>query len=425
MPDPTSHIPPDASAGEAGSHHLLACPHCKAVYDTNESMEGKRVRCRVCGHVWREDSLAAEKVADALAGAVSHWSQVGSTLLSAADHASSVGRLVAQTGRDSRPPAGEYVGRRIGRYEVKAIIGQGAMGYVYEALDVELKRTVALKILPIRADHRETLGQKLFLQEARTAARLQHPNIVTVFDVGQTDDTLYLAMELVHGVTLMALVKARGALPVAQACFILAHTARALSVGHAGGVVHRDVKPGNILLNESGLVKLTDFGLADVAGDDGIGVIEGVALGTPGWISPEVARGERATPASDIYGVGLTLYFALTGKRLIKAKTKSAMMEIQKNARSINPADLPSFWPAELRDILARCLAADAADRYQSAEILATELIRIAGTLATASPGDAKTLDIGEKRSSGNWIIAILVLGVMAVAGFFAWKNWF
>lgn len=416
---------PEAAA-KAEKHHFLTCPHCKAVYDTIESMEGKRVRCRVCGHVWREDSHAAEKVAGALETSASHWSRIGSTLLGAADHASTVGRLVSQTPRERRPPSSEWIGQRVGRYNVKAVIGQGAMGYVYEAVDVELKRTVALKILPVRVGQHESLGQKLFLQEARTAARLQHPNIVTVFDVGQDEDTLYLAMELVHGVTLMTLVRERGALPVEQACYIVAHAARAVAIGHAAGVVHRDVKPGNILIDEAGLVKLTDFGLADVAGAEGIGDLEGVALGTPGWISPEVARGEKASPASDIYGLGLTLYFALTGKRLIKAKTKSGMIEVQRSAKSVRVEDLPSFWPEALREILARCLAADAADRYQSAEALATDLIHAAGTQGPLTTDAAKTVDLGQRPSSVRWLYAVLLMGVLGVAGYWLLMhlNW-
>src|SRR5690554_2064538 len=126
MHESTSH--PAAHTSPAGPAALL-CPHCKAVYDATREIEGKRVKCKVCGHVWRADSHAADKVADGLREAVSGLSQVGSTLLAAADHASTVGELVAQTAREPRPPAGEWVGKRLGRYEVKAVLGQGAIGY--------------------------------------------------------------------------------------------------------------------------------------------------------------------------------------------------------------------------------------------------------------------------------------------------------
>ncbi len=415
----------DIGAADATHHAPLLCPQCKAVYDATDEIEGKRVKCKVCGHVWRADTHAAERIADALGEAVSEHARLGSTLIAAADHASSVGRLVMQTPREPRPPAGEWIGRRLGRYEIKAVLGQGAMGYVYEVLDVELKRTVALKVVPGREDQRETLGHKLFMQEARTAARLSHPNIVTVYDVGQEDGTYFLAMELVHGLTLMALVKQRGPLPIEQAAYIIAHAARALSAGHAAGIVHRDVKPGNIMIDESGLVKLTDFGLADVAGSEGFADLVGVALGTPGWISPEVARGEKASPASDIYGLGLCLYYALTGKRRIKAKTKSAMIALQREARSVDPGELPPFWPVELREIVVRCLAADPADRYDTGEALAIDLMRLASRHAAPAQGvasDAKTVDIDSdtpKFRGFAWAALILLVGIGAAIWFY------
>lgn len=423
MPESTPH---DGRSDAEGAHHLLTCPHCKVVYDAANALEGKRVRCRVCGHVWREDANAAARVAGAIGDAVSGWSQLGSTLLDAADHASTVGHLVAQTPPEARLPVGEWVGRRVGKYEIKAVIGQGAMGCVYEALDTELKRTVALKMLPPRADQKESLGHRLFQQEARTAARLQHPNIVTVYDVGQSDGAHYLAMELVHGVTLMSLVRYCRRLPIEQAAYIVAHAARAVAVGHAEKVIHRDVKPGNILIDDRGFVKLTDFGLAAVADADETAELVGVALGTPGWISPEVARGEPATPASDIYGLGLTLYYALTGKRLIKAKSKSAMIAVQKNAQSIRIEDLPVSWPASLREILAKCLNADPAARYQSADELSIDLIRVAGLVASGADIDsdrAKTVDIGELQGGRRMVWWVIAAAVMAVVAGLLWQR--
>ncbi|MBX3396809.1 MAG: protein kinase [Phycisphaerae bacterium] len=423
MPEST---PQDGRSDAECSHHLLTCPHCKVVYDAAYALEGKRVRCRVCGHVWREDANAASRVASAIGSAASGWSQLGSTLLDAADHASTVGHLVSQTPAEARLPAGEWVGRRIGKYEIKAVIGQGAMGCVYEAMDTELKRTVALKMLPPRADQRESLGHRLFQQEARTAARLQHPNIVTVYDVGQSDGVHFLAMELVHGVTLMALVRYCRRLPVEQAAYIVAHAARAVAVGHAQQVIHRDVKPGNILIDERGFVKLTDFGLAAVADADESAELAGLALGTPGWISPEVARGEPATPASDIYGLGLTLYYALTGKRLIKAKTKSAMIAAQKNAQSVRTEDLPASWPASLREILVKCLNADPTARYQSADDLSLDLIRLAGRVASGADVDAdraKTVDIGGMRRGRRWMWWVFAAAAVAAVAAVAWLS--
>ncbi len=427
MPEPSSNDPSRHDEPAAPHHRPLLCPHCKVVYDTAEEFEGKRVKCKVCGHVWRADTHAAEKISGALTDVMTSMSQMGSTLLAAADHASTIGHMVAQSDREARAPAGEWVGRRLGRYQIKAVIGQGAMGNVYEALDVELKRTVALKLLPTRGDQRESLGQKLFIQEGRIAARLGHPNIVTVFDVGEADGTFYLAMELVVGLTLMSLIKQRGAMPIEQACYVLAHAARAVAAGHAAGVVHRDVKPGNILIDESGLVKLTDFGLADVAGAEEFADLKGVPLGTPGWISPEVARGEKATPASDIYGLGLTLYYALTGKRIVKAKTKSGMIQLQRDAKPVNIDKLPNEWPTSLKEIVVRCLAPDPAARYQSAEQLAMDLIRVASMWVTSNghAGTADTIDVGPIGPGvRRWLITLLAVTAIGAAVVFLIWYW-
>lgn len=365
------------------------------------------------------------EVTRSLSEAADAWLDVGSTTLAHADHASTMGRLVEEAA-GPRPPAGDWVGRTLGKYEIKSVLGQGAMGYVYEAFDPDLQRNVAIKILPRRAPgDRVSVGHRMFVQEARVAARLQHPNIVTIYDVGEDEGIQYFAMEQVHGTTLTVLVASHGPLPAKQACFVIAHAARALAMGHRQGVVHRDVKPGNIMIDAAGTVKVTDFGLADVTGLEGIDAVKGLShrsLGTPGWISPEVARGERATPASDIYGLGLTLYFALTAERLIRAQTKSEMIRKQRVAASVRREDLPPGWPPRLRDIVLQCLHADAAERYQSADALAADLFRalspaeedgtvvLGGGEANPRPPTART------RSVAGWVTLLLACAAVVMA---------
>lgn len=359
----------------------LVCPQCRAKYQPQRATDGRRVRCHHCGHVWRDEGPVLHGVPDALEKAASAWSDLGSTTIRATDHASTMAHLISKTSKQPRPAASEWVGRKLGRYEVKAVLGQGAMGYVYEALDTNLKRTVALKILPRRPESDpESLHLRMFLQEAQVAARLQHPGIVTIYEVGEEEGIHFFAMELVHGQTLLALVRQHGRLPATQACYLIAHAARALAVGHAEGVVHRDVKPGNIMVDTAGRVKVTDFGLADVSewmDVDRVEELSALALGTPGWISPEVARGEGATAASDIYGLGLTLYYTLTGKRLVRAKTRSGMVRVQRDAKRIRREDLPDDWPPRLQDVVVQCLQVDPKDRYQSADMLAADLLRV------------------------------------------------
>lgn len=374
---------------------------------------GRRVRCRHCGHVWRNDAAAVEHVASALGTAATTWSQLGSTITVRGDHASAMGRVVSEIAPAVEPLAADWVGKTLGRYQLRAVLGQGAMGYVYEAFDPDLKRTVALKLLPRRVDqHREPLGLKMFLQESRAAAGLQHPNIVTIYEVGQEDGTHYFAMERVHGTTLLRLIEERGPLPANQVCYIIAQAAAALAAGHAKGIIHRDVKPSNIMVTTLGHVKVTDFGLADVRGLEGIPELTGRALGTPGWISPEVARGEQATAASDVYGLGLTLFFAMTGKRLIQAESRSGMVRRQRVAKSIRREQTPESWPPRLRDIVVQCLQADPRDRYQSAQMLSADLLR-----ALVPDETDGTVVLGDGRQSGSHVVppvvSYIALGLM------------
>ncbi len=431
-PDTTQPQPPQTSPA---ARFPIACPHCRAEYLVRPQLAGRRLRCHHCGHVWREQSLAIRGVAGALDQAASAWTQLGSAIHAAADHASTVGSLVEKTAAP-KLPAGDWVGHRIGRYEIKSVLGQGAMGYVYEALDTDLMRHVALKLLPrrIEPDH-APVGLKMFLQEAQVAARLQHPNIVTIYEIGNDDGCYYFAMELVDGATLYAIVHQRGPLPARQACYVIAHAARALAAAHAQGVIHRDVKPGNILINKAGQVKVTDFGLADVGGVEGLEELRGRVLGTPGWISPEVARGEPATPASDIYGLGLTLFYALTHKRLVHADSKSGMVRKQQTARSIRREELPRGWPPRLCDAVVQALQADQADRYQSADMLAADLLRAMvpddrdGTVvlnsATPAPALATSTTPSRPKRSRLFrfvlfvLIAAAALAALGVAYFF------
>jgi len=430
MIDPTRESPRRHEDETVRPAHRLACPRCGAKYGPAAPTAGRRVRCYHCGHVWRDEHRALAEVVGSLSRAADAWLDVGSTTLAHADHASTMGRLVDEAAAP-RPPASDWVGRTIGKYELKAVLGQGAMGYVYEAFDADLRRTVALKMLPRHEpEGSRSVGRRMFVQEARVAARLQHPNIVTIYDVGEDDGIQYFAMEQVHGTTLTVLVRTHGPLPAKQACFVIAHAARALAAGHREGVVHRDVKPGNIMIDATGAVKVTDFGLADVTGLEGIDAVEDLstrALGTPGWISPEVAREERATPASDIYGLGLTLYFVLTGERLIRAKSKSAMIRKQQVAASVRREDLPPGWPPRLRDIVLQCLHADPADRYQSADSLAADLLR---ALSPAEEDGTIVLGAEDNRSAAGrttpltvvWSVLLLacVGAVLAAWWYFA-----
>jgi tRNA A-37 threonylcarbamoyl transferase component Bud32 len=201
--------------------------------------------------------------------------------------------------------------RVAGRYEVVRPLGHGAMATVDLAHDVELDRPVALKRLAENFARDDGLRRR-FVREARLAARLAHPHVVRVFDVGEDDGRPFIAMEYVEGETLADLVARRGPLPAAEAARLGMHMCAGLAAAHAAGLVHRDVKPQNLLLGTDGALKLGDFGIA--AGHEGTRLtVAGTVLGTAGYLAPEQARGEQVTAAADIYAVGAVLYELLTG----------------------------------------------------------------------------------------------------------------
>ncbi|GAB1513051.1 serine/threonine-protein kinase [Actinophytocola sp. KF-1] len=200
-----------------------------------------------------------------------------------------------------------------GRYRLAAPVGEGAMGTVWRAFDLRLGRVVAIKQLRVPAGDDAAPARRRVIREARAAARLQHPNAVAVHDVA-TDDlgNPVLVMEYVPSRSLAAVLDDGGVLPVAQVASIGAQLAAALAAGHAAGIVHRDVKPANVLLGVDGSAKITDFGLARSV-DDGAVTDTGLLAGTPAFLAPEAAYGEAPTPATDVFSLGATLYAALEG----------------------------------------------------------------------------------------------------------------
>ena len=254
------------------------------------------------------------------------------------------------------------------RYTLTDRIASGGMGDVWRASDAVLGRDVAVKVMRPNASDDSTFAER-FRDEARHTASLSHPNIAQVYDYGEDDGAAYLVMELVEGQPLSQVI-ARGPVPAARTRAIVGQAALALAAAHAGGVVHRDVKPANILVTPEGRVKLTDFGIAratDSAGHTRTGEV----LGTPHYLSPEQALGRGATGASDIYALGVVAHEMLTGLKPFDSGTAVATALSQVNDP---PPDLPATVPADLRRIVASCLAKDPAARPASAASLAASL---------------------------------------------------
>ena len=270
--------------------------------------------------------------------------------------------------------------RFAGRYELVRPLGHGAMATVDLAEDVELERPVALKRLAENLARDEDLRRR-FIREARLAARLAHPNVVRVFDVGEDAGRPFIAMEYVEGETLAELVARRGPLPAAEAATLGVQVCAALAAAHAAGLVHRDVKPQNLLLSSDGVLKLGDFGIA--VGHEGTRLtLEGTVLGTAGYLAPEQARGEQVTAAADIYAVGAVLYELLTGE---PPRSASTLADLGAEG-GFDPPDVAARAPAAPRDlaaVVAACLAIRPEDRPRSAAALARRLAPIAAEAET------------------------------------------
>ncbi|MGZ8708372.1 MAG: protein kinase domain-containing protein [Gaiellaceae bacterium] len=251
------------------------------------------------------------------------------------------------------------------RYRRPELIGRGGMGDIYRATDSVLGRVVAIKILAERFAQDESV-RKRFTREALSAARLSgEPNTVTIYDVGEHDDRPYIVMEHLSGGSLDDVLQRGGPQPPERVFTWLEEAARALDVAHREGVVHRDVKPANLMLDGEGNVHVADFGIASSAGMDSL-TMTGTVLGTAGYLSPEQAQGNRAEPASDRYALGIVAWELLTGKRPFQSESTTAEAAAHVNA-PIPAVSAAGDLPRELDPVFERALAKEAAQRYRTA----------------------------------------------------------
>jgi serine/threonine-protein kinase len=255
-----------------------------------------------------------------------------------------------------------------GRYEIERAVGGGGMGTVLRARDRHLDRIVAVKVLPAgRAADAAAVAR--FEREARAAAALSHPNIVSVFDAGSDGPTRFIVMEFVPGMSLAEVLRREGRLAPARAAALAAQTARALAAAHRAGIVHRDVKPGNVMVDRVGHVKLLDFGIARARESASL-TQTGSIFGSSPYIAPEVARGEPAVARSDVYALGCLLYELLTGCPPFTAELPAAVLQQHLVVTPRPPRELEPGVPAALSSLVLSMLAKDPADRPRAEEVL-------------------------------------------------------
>ena len=324
------------------------------------------------------------------------------------------------------------IGRTIAHYSIIEKLGEGGMGAVYKARDDRLDRFVALKILPAEkmADPER---RRRFAQEAKSASALNHPNIVTIYDIGQADDVHFIAMEYVTGRTLDDRIGPKG-LPLNDALALAIQIADGLGKAHAAGIIHRDLKPSNIMVTPDGLVKILDFGLAKLAEqveqiDDLAATLtlarqpvteEGVILGTVAYMSPEQAAGKTVDARSDIFSFGSVLYEMLTGRRAFDGETKATTMAAVIALDPASPSGISRTLPAGLEQVVMRCLRKDPQRRWQNMSDLKVALQDMKEESESGKMSAMAAAPSQARRRS--WLIpALAALGVLAAGGIIAW----
>lgn len=334
----------------------------------------------------------------------------------------------------SAEKAAAWIGRKLGKYEITGLLGQGGMGVVYQAHDSMLERDVAIKLLPAElASDKKMLDR--FLAEAKAAGRLAHPHVVSIHEIAQEGDFHYIVMELMTGGSADDHLESIGPYSPLEATKIIADACEGLMVAHTSGLVHRDIKPGNLLQSNHGTIKVADFGLAK-------GIVQqsqqltqdGQLIGTPYFMSPEQCESKPVDNRSDIYSLGATYYTLLTGDHPYEdAGSIVQIMYAHCHAEILDPRDVDAKIPDNCAAIIQKAMAKKPEDRYQSAEEMLVDLKAVAANserygdtavinadrLKGAQPRKKKRLFLWQSRITGAVVFCLLFLALMVVSYFF------
>jgi len=360
---------------------IMRCPECEAQYHVENYIEGREYTCLKCG--------APLELPDKL-----QTLNVEGTAYDTKTHIQAMDDM--------------FVGKRIGQVQILSKLGEGGMGAVYKGRHLALNKEVAVKIMsPALMGE---VHKKRFLREARAAARLEHPNIVQVYDAGEFEGYNYITMQFIDGCSLGDKVAKSGRVDQLEALRIIRDAARGLAHAHKNGMIHRDIKPDNIMLTKSGQVKVADFGLvksADVEKD--LGLSRSMLMGTPHYMAPEQFEGAPPDPRVDIYALGVTFYELVTGKRPFEGKTAFKVMEAHLRRKPPRPEDVVSEIHPEISRIILKMLEKEPEKRYQSMDELIEDLNRAEQILTGKKPE-------GKKVSAGLFV-GIAVVAAAVVVG--------
>src|SRR5262245_42028492 len=328
-------------------------------------------------------------------------------------------------------------GKSIGHYQIISLVGKGGMGEVYRARDSRLSRDVAVKILP-RTFSRDAERLRRFEREARAASALNHPNIITIHEIGEVDDIRYIVTEYIEGETLRQRI-AVGKIMMSEALDVAMQVASALAAAHAAGIVHRDIKPENLMMRPDGLVKVLDFGLAKLAERTGskidsraptIGKLStepGLVMGTPQYMSPEQARGEELDARADLFSLGVTLYEMATGHAPFKGETPAALFAELLTHEPPSPRTLNPGLPVGVEHIIGKALEKDRDLRTQSAQEMLADLKRLQRDLSSGHAAAIRPVASAPVIASWppahwrKWAV-IAAFPVVILAGLLLWQ---
>jgi serine/threonine protein kinase len=325
-------------------------------------------------------------------------------------------------------PSSPDIGQRIGnRYELIRRVAKGGMAEVWEAEDTILARAVAVKILLPHLAADEQFVER-FRREAVAAARLSHPHIVAIYDTCANDECEAIVMELVRGHTARGLLDDVGALPIRQAVDIAIQTADALHHAHGNGLIHRDVKPGNILLSDDGRVLVTDFGIAKAAEGSSELTEVGLIVGTAKYLAPEQVQGQVVDARSDVYSLGIVLYELLTGRVPFSGENSTSTALARITTTPLRPRQIRAGIPRAVEDVVLKAMALRPGDRYQTAADLRAALVALdlsrlddhdatstSEPIAVHDPTPAPGDHVGFVRSERRWLVPAALIVVVAV----------